>query len=395
VSITIALFVYVFFVQKAGEPLSSTQEGVFATSDQADTVQSPSGTDTQSAEVNLAQDTPSTSALTETTGVQGTETQAPRSHYTQLSTTPVAGMTFIGTSTVRYSEKGTGTLVDVNLLTQETTTLTTNLSNIISATFNTNGSRVIFKLHDTLTTRFFVGVVAKNAEGINDLRGSFLPQDTEDAIFVGDTNIRYLLATAAGGEVHTYESSTKKDSIEGTLPFSQASLISSGKDTYILSRPSASQLGTLFRYTPEGITPLLPSARGLTAFVAPYSESLYSTGYFDRELSTTVLKGDTQSYLAQIMNTDTCTATQASVYCARPIVFETAEYPDRWYRGEERHEDFIWWLNEESNTLHPISSPVKETGQSFDILAMQGNKDVDNLLLLINKNNGTLWLYTQ
>ncbi|OGG61566.1 hypothetical protein A3C87_02885 [Candidatus Kaiserbacteria bacterium RIFCSPHIGHO2_02_FULL_49_34] len=395
VVLTISLFLYVFFIQKAEDQLPTVQESSFP-------ISSDSSTETPPAAFNgnddaISDDISSSieaSAVATTTDKIPTDVFAPELRFTQLSTKPVVGMSFTGTTTVRYSEQGTGALFELDLLTMETKMIATNLTGVISTTFNSNGSRVLMRIHDGLVLRFFAGVIAENARGEKELRGSFLPNNTVDATFTGVTNIRYLLATSNGGEIHTYEPSTRADSIEATIPFSQAYFATSPQGTtYLITKPSAHMNGTVYRYTPTGITALIKSSLGLTAFAA--GDYVYITSYEQKKLRTLATNGKMVQEVHNILNTDKCVASPKTIYCARPYEIPTQEYPDGWYRGEEQHNDILFTLNTQTQRLVSTASPEVETGQIFDILKLVAHPTRDDLLLLINKNNDSLWLFAR
>lgn len=393
VVITIGLFLYVFFVQKAEEQRPTVSESSFEISDSSSVSSFLPAEEGSLPPTDISEDTTDVRS-TSSPETSFSDVFAPESHLTQLSTLRVAGMVFTGTSTVRFSERGTGEITDLDVLTMNTESIETNLSGVIAATFNANGSRVILKINDNLSLRFFAGVIAENARGEKELRGSFLPNNTQDAIFAGITNIRYLLTKSNGGEIHTFEPSTRTDTIEATIPFTQAHFITSTTGvTYLITTPSAHMEGSIYQYTPAGITAFALGGQGLTAFAA--GNTVFITAYRNKILSTIATNGISETNIQNILNTDTCIAAPITIYCARPFEIPTTEYPDRWYRGEEHHNDMLFELDRKENKLFSLINPESETGQSFDILKLVAHPTRDDLLLLINKNNDTLWLYAR
>ena len=393
---TIGLFAYILIIKKAEDQAPQVTVGI------GDVVGAPLSGESSSSTNTQSQDRIPVSPVNSPSLGIGSSTasstpSAPRAtaRFTELTTDAVAGMTFLGTSTVRYMTRGTGSIVDVAFDGSILASASTRYTGVLAATFSHDGSRIIATVHDAGIQRFLVGVIAANARGQNELRGSLLPTNTRDAVFADiHGNIRYLLATARGGEIHTYAPVTRVDTFETLVPYTDAHFTVASSSTYLYTTPSYSQNGVVHNYIQKALGYVLPGGQGLTA--TAYSHGVLTTVYRDAKLSTFLVADSGTIQLQNIMKTDACAelSAQTTILCARPYVFPEERYPDSWYTGEVAHNDILFKVDTRSGKASIVASPFDETGQIFDITHIVAHPATDNQTLLLNKNDTSLWLFT-
>lgn len=392
---TIGLFAYILVIKKAEDQTPQVTVGTGSVVSIPTSGELPSSTGIQPRDGTPTTQPSSPSGVGSSTA--SSTLSAPRAiaRFTELTTDAVAGMTFLSTSTVRYMTRGTGSVVDVAFDGSILASASTRYTGVLTATFSRDGSRIIATVHDAGIRRFLVGVIAANARGQNELRGSLLPANTRDAVFADvNGNIRYLLATARGAEIHTYAPTTRVDTFETLIPYTDAHLTVASSSTYIYTTPSYAQNGVVHRYTQKSLGYVLPGGRGLTA--TAYSHGVLTTLYRNTKLSTFLVSDKGTLQLRNIMKTDACTelAAHTTILCARPYVFPEEQYPDSWYTGETTHDDTLFNIDTDSGEVSIVASPFEETGQIFDITRIVAHPTTDNQALVLNKNDASLWLFT-
>lgn len=313
--------------------------------------------------------------------------------FQQLTTRPVAGMAFLGTTTVRYVEQGTGYIFDIDLETgRETSVVSNTFTKVREAFFSEDGATVLFTRDEDRTERFTVGTITGNP-GSASLFTFNLAAGATNAGFIG-TKLRYLYETPSGNEVHEYNLVTKTDTVLYTIPLRDVRMIWKDK-TYVYTKPTAYLLGYAYEVRGGALSFITEGDFGLMATY--YPQGLVTTISNGADLFSTAnsTTGDSKLLPTEVFPEKCVSATFAptEIVCAIPDTLSaTYTYPDDWYKGVVSFADTFWLLDLEEGSALQIANPLAETGREVDVLRMDVNTDGTNFTF-INKTDNTLWLF--
>lgn len=394
IAITAGIFVYLTFF-KAGIPIVDVRISGDVTIS-GDSTQPPAGdlpriqdTNTQLYGITVEAEVESSTT---------TEQVIPLTRFTQLTSEPVVGMTFTGTSTARYLTRGSALIKDISLISGAvTSSVDTNITDIIDASFNSDGNMLLITFINDTERHYFIGTVQTNTKGKKTFKGSLLPENTIDAAFSGQNNIiRYTLSTQNGSEIHTFTPESRTDTTSATLPYSNALLAASFfTDTYYTyPTPTAGLMGST--HNPQNNEYIASGGRGLTVY--NFGEGIAITKHnTDKDVVTRVVINNQEYGIPITLKTDACTpniTSKETLICGTSFSWDSnMKYPDDWYKGTYRFEDSIMEVDFVSGSAFVIGNPLRETGVSFDTLKMLTHQTIPDTYLLINKNNGYLWMF--
>lgn len=397
ITLTAGIFVYLTFFKVTPIPEQGSIQGDSTADTGSQTPFNPQQSNTDSTQEADTATTTNTDTTLSTATSTDEETIVPY-RFTQLTREPVVGMTFISTTTARYVTRGAAMIKDISLASgANTTSIDTNITGVIDASLSTDGNVVLLTFIDNATRRYFVGTIQTTTQGERSFRGSLLPEKTIDAAFSGKNSvIRYALASTIGTEIHTYTPKSKTDTLSTTLPYSNPVLAATllSDSYYVYPTPSAELMGSIQRTSSS--TYVTSGGKGLTAY--NFGEGILVTKYITsgKLVSYTVIK-DKEYGLPQALKTDTCvekTQKAKTLVCGTSATLQsTSAYPDDWYKGVTRFEDTIVEVGIDFSNILVIGRPREETGISFDIEKIEASTKSADTYLLINKNNGYLWMF--
>ncbi len=319
----------------------------------------------------------------------------------QLTQKPVIGAIYVpSTSAVRYFEKATGHIYDLDLLSKNSTRVSnTTIPGIFEVLFSPDGNEAIIRYAET------------NDEGVessirnfslSDISGTTTPRGIfmlsaikaftvspkENKIFylspVGDFNT---------GVVSSFSDKNQKQAL--LIPFGEFNLNwPAEKVITLLSKPSAQVEGYFYRLDPVSgdFGKILGGFKGLTALYSPdgkyivYSES----GFNDFKTSIYAIEEKKTSPLNATTLPEKCVWSKlkkGTIYCAVPTAVPQATYPDDWYQGLVSFSDRVWKIDTISGETAIISA---ESETEIDLINpfLSNNGDY---FFFQNKKNNTLW----
>ena len=165
----------------------------------------------------------------------------------QLTTRPVAGAAFIDGG-IRYVEKGTGYIYDIDLSSgQESLAGGTTIPQAVGAVFSPSGNRLAITAEKKDSHEITVGTITRNDAGEGVLDGIRLPENTHDVAFDNSgEKLWYLKETNAGTEGHEFDIPKQSDRTLFSIPLKDVRALW-GKDTYIYTTPSVAQTGYIYK----------------------------------------------------------------------------------------------------------------------------------------------------
>jgi len=314
----------------------------------------------------------------------------------QLTTRPVAGFTLLNTassSVVRYIERGTGHMYEIDLSTGKEIALSrTTVPKTAEAVFNATGATVALTSHDQYQTNVFVGTLG---EAIN-LEGIQLQPGAKNIAFASDEDVLYTVTT--NGTTQGYRHNIETLSQTELFAFNYTNIdMGWGGDLaqiYLATKPAYNLEGYI--YTTEGgiLTPAAPSAYGLSAL------------YSNDELITTFTRGGTYTSVVQTKEgqqrqlpilalKEKCvfdTFTTNFIWCAAPLSTSNPQFVENWYKGITTSVDHLWLVDTQGGEAQLYANFEDLSGRTIDVSSISIN-NTGTALSFTNKLDHTLWLY--
>lgn len=318
-------------------------------------------------------------------------------------TTSTAPMTEFVTA-VRYVERTTGNIYQTFAdKIQERKFSGTVIPKVYEAHFGNRGESVVMRYlkTDERTIETFVGTLPKeplgaDASAINEVKGSFLPNDVKDLSVSPDTSkVFYLFETGDSMVGATLNFLNNKKTQIFDSPFTEwLSQWISGNTIALTTKPSAGVPGFMYTIDSAGknLIKVLDNINGLTTLGSPNGKLIL---YGDNNLSLSVFNADTKSVSPLSIRTlpEKCVWGKASdtVYCAMPKSAGFGLYPDIWYQGEVSFNDQLWKVDIKTGNSALLLDPVlAERGEEIDGIKLALDEK-ENYLFFVNKKDSFLW----
>jgi hypothetical protein len=341
------------------------------------------------------------------------EIPPPTANLFRLSDTPVAGAVVFksGTQTiVRYVDRGTGHIYDINLTTLAKTRITNEtLPKIYEAYFRPDGNAVLLRsLNDNSDVIENLALTLTPPKATTVSTSS--PQATEAFYAISSTLLRGNLSAVAVGSGNTLfyalrdTSSIVSSLFNGTgaktlltSPFTNWRLSSAGNSVYVYPKASVNAPGYVYSLNTSsgGLTKILGPLNALSAIPnTAGNRVLYS--YVDNGRTRTFAKNLTNNALTEILpNTfsEKCiwSIKQTGIlFCAVPIDESRAGEPDNWYRGLTHFSDRLWLFDTNIDVAQVLAEPQLDLNIDIDAVEPKLSPDED-YLVFTNKNDLSLW----
>jgi hypothetical protein len=328
-----------------------------------------------------------------------------RSHLFKISDTPVAGAIALvknGTMVVRYVERATGHIYDVdpaNLI--KTEIVNSTVPKVYEALFKPSGDTVILRTlrsdGETIDSTS-VALIPPTGTSTTDTyttKTTGLQANIKD-LATGSTTIFYSLKGLP--QITTASFDGSKAATIFSSSFNQWKLIGGG-DTSLLLTTKASASADGYSYALKSKTgesqkilgPLVGLAvtanKNLTRIAYSYSENGLT------HFSALNLLNGAQFNILPVTLAEKCvwsTRFPSVLYCGIPLQGIADGEPDAWYKGISHYADRLWKFNVDVDFANIITDPKKEFNVDIDAenLFLSPNEDY---LFLENKNDLTLW----
>lgn len=314
---------------------------------------------------------------------------------------PTAGAIIIGTTTinqkVRYVEKGSGIIHEINLRTNSDEILDpTGTENTHTATWSNDGRFVVLEtgLGDLINNHLLEWVETASSSGFESTE---LPPDARQFGFSSDGNTLYYIRTDnAGSLAYRYDVNTKDASVWFSVPFIAANFEWSGDVPIVYNRPGEGfdgfayfvKNGSLVSAGPGGEALVAKKVSDSSLMITSMQNGILQTSYHDQDIPFISTPSLTPVLPEKCATTYTGTTT---LYCAFPST-QSGYLPTDWYKGIVVLQDNLWRVDYESGLTSQISNLSNESGQVIDVVNMV--TDYTGTQLLFNdKSTGALWLY--
>ncbi len=325
----------------------------------------------------------------------------------QLTQKAVSGATFIEKiqtdktkiGMVRYFEKATGHIYDIDPLTGTATRISnTTIPNIFEVYWSPTGDKAVIRyiennekgVEDAVRNFSVVSLAATSTHGtflLSAIKTIAASSNADKIFYLAPFEDEYIGITAS------FADDKQKQIL--SIPFGefQASWIGE-RVIGLLTKPSSGVEGYLYKLDPTtgSFERILKGVPGLTALWSPDSEFILygASGYNNLNLFVYNTKNKKTAPFSLTTLPEKCSwspTKRGIIYCAASSVFPTGNYPDDWYQGVVSFSDRVWKINVVDGTTQIISS---DTGNIFDFIHPFLSKN-ENYLFFQNKIDGTLW----
>ena len=306
----------------------------------------------------------------------------------QLTANAITGAA-AASSTIRYLEKSTGNIYEINpdgtgrLRLTNTTILKT-----AAALWSSNADKSIVSFFDENNNLKTFSLNLSTSTGI------FLPQSLVAAtVSPAEDKIFYLASanSAFSGIIADFSNKNQKNIF--TSPFGEFNLAWPNKNTItLLTKPSANVPGFFYSLNPSSgaFQKILGDLNGLTALLSPDgTRAIYSeSGNSSLQTKIFNLKDKTTSDFDLRTLPEKCVWSKLNkdiVYCAVPDNFPAGDYPDDWYQGLVSLNDSLWQKDFSSGKTSVLANNL-----NADVTNPFLTSD-ENYFVFTNKIDNALW----
>lgn len=320
----------------------------------------------------------------------------------RISNSPVSGMVAFqrnaSTTIVRFVDRATGHIYDLNLLTFEKTKITnTTIPKIYNAVFAPNGSSVILQTLEgdsvVSTSHSLTPPKAASTTDLYTMTSVGLVRGIDELV-TGQGNIIYytlrnasgiISSSFSGGNTRTLYSSVFRD--WRIVPFSNNLLV------YTKANSTIPGYAYVLRNTGGGLSKILGPLNGLV--VVPNSVGGYAYSYNNNGSYRFFVKHEQKAEEISFLPTiaEKCVWGKSKpylIYCGIPEGGVGQNEPENWYQGKSKYFDRVWRLDARSEVAEVVAEPKKTVGVETDLInpLLTPNED---FLIFINKNDLSLW----
>lgn len=316
----------------------------------------------------------------------------------RLTERQVAGAVFTsenGTESVRYAERGTGHIYEIDAATgqEERVTITT-IPRTTRVVFAPSGNRAVFTIEaNGLQNESFIGTVVRDDAGSNTLEQDLLVAGASNFMFdaIGDT-LFYTVSGPNGTVGYERDLKTDSETERFSIPLRDVVVIWDENRTYAYPKPTSELSGGLYEINGNSLTRIGDDGNGLMAEVDASRIALSTTD--EEGVRSRFMAGGTETPLAISMFPQKCDFSSVStttLWCAAPLTATNDSLPDEWHQGVVSFDDIFWRVSTESGEAELIFFFSEETTTPIDAVDFATNED-DTYAFFKNKNDQTLWL---
>lgn len=314
----------------------------------------------------------------------------------QLTTRSVAGFMSTTTAagkTIRYAERGTGYVFEIDLSTGvETLISRTTIPQVANAVFSNDATHVAFTSYIGYVANVYVGVIENNGiAGIN------LEPGASNLAFTNNNEVLYTIVR--NGVTTGYRQNLVTETRVEQFTFNFTNLDVAWGDgqsaTYITTKPASTLEGFMYQIDGDKVVPSVRSGLGLTSFVG--SDAIIATYRRSSAYQSIAynLNTNTENTLPVVALKEKCTFDTANpnfIWCAAPLGDIPAGFVDNWYKGTVQSDDRIWLIDTVNESARLVVSPYDVLGRTLDITATDADT-TGQYLFFKNRTDQTLWLY--
>ncbi len=345
--------------------------------------------------------------------------------FRRLTDFEVAGATTVsrdGRDYVRYVQRETGYVYDVDPKTGKTTQLTnTTIPRIYEAYWGLGGNAVVLRYlkHDDINRKDIIktqiaslvlpnDIFASSSGAIGNLTISEpVLRDDISSVSVSPNGklLFYIVPVADGvsGTIVNLSTRVATEVLRNSFGEWLPQILDNG-NVILTSKASSDVYGYAYLYdtAKKTLSRLVREKNGLTTFSTPnggrmlYSENLLGNtilGLYDAKGFAQDEGGVTHTaplQLATLPEKCAWSANGVRAFCGAFASTPRAKIPDEWYQGALTFTDTFWTMDTDIADLVFLADPKKETGRTFDVTLPMIDKS-ESHFYFIDKTDSTLW----
>lgn len=335
-----------------------------------------------------ATSSPITTAATSTADANGMALQ-------QVSTRAVAGYAFLDDHTVRYVERGTGYVYQVDLNSKTETELShTTIQQTSEAIFSASADTVIITSYDGYQKKSVVANLTGQTD--QELTLKTLPTGADDLAFKDQNTIYFAISTDKTTSGYSYDLRTlaQKKLFAVNAGDLRAEWGNGLKSMYLVSKPAVGYPGYAYTVSEEGIvTPISSEKDGLTAFMN--NSYVVTTFASSSEYISEALQNFHVFPQAEAMIPQKCAfadMTGPIIWCGGQKSQLNRNFLEDWYKGTVISHDDLWRIDLTSGKAVRLMDLSAGAGRVIDVSGLTAGLQ-EKALIFENKVDGTLWVY--
>lgn len=312
----------------------------------------------------------------------------------QITTRPVAGFTHVITASsshVRYVERGTGYVYDINLTTgAETAVSQITIPRVAEAVFSDNGDQVAMTSYTGYSPTSFAGNLTDSG-----FTYSTLEPDAHSLKFLADGEVLYAVSNngTTRGYMHDLETESRRELFSFDFVNTDVTWGSDYDATYLTTRPAHNLPGYVYTIRNNTVSPVLPPRVNMHALITPnHTITTFNT---DEDIRTTASTPNGSQYTLPItVIPQKCAAdpnNSDGLWCTGPTSVESITFLEDWNKGTVDTTDLIWYIDISEETATLRANPDSLSGRSLDVDNIAVSS-VGRYVLLRNRLDQTLWL---
>jgi len=316
----------------------------------------------------------------------------------QITFRPVAG--FVGldasdTPVVRYTEKGSGHIYDVDLNSgaEKRVSNTTN-ARIVSAVFNPTGEWVAMQSETGYSTATFTGRLVDPGEN-GSLTSNPLPANLKNLAFIDETTLHFTTTAGSLTKGYRYSIDNRSQSEIFSVPFLSVISTSLEDNFFVTNRHAPELYSNVFAVAGTGVVSQMSQRFGLTAELSP-EWLAYSYNENDEVFSEVLARstGEVRQLPIPIIPEKCVFSTRNpdTLWCGAPLAQIPQMFIKEWYQGLIRSNDALWRVSLDNGTARLVVNPPTTIGREMDITNLALSPS-ETSLFFTNKNDDTLWQY--
>lgn len=309
----------------------------------------------------------------------------------RLSDEPVAGFVALERGRIRYAERATGHIYEVNGNGEEKIRISnTTIPRVFRTVWAPKGDYVALGIIDgDQNAKYFLATLTGTTT-----EGVFLPADAIPFAFSATNQIAYLASINNNYSIVTADTKNQKQKIVYSSPFRDFLIDQPSENLFSLAtRPSGTVGGYLYTFNAKSsaFEKILSNTLGLEALWSLDAKNILISKFDNRsgEIFASAIdeRGNTIKDLGNTLaaKCSWSSSDRLALYCAMPKTRPNATYPDDWYKGKVALEDNIQKLY-----LTATSSETILAEHNFDV-AQIGVDARDEYLYFLDKNDWGLW----
>lgn len=321
------------------------------------------------------------------------DTTPTRNPLSQLTTTPIAGFTFLATNAtstateLMYVEQGTGHVYHYHLTEQQRTRVSNQtVPTTRSAYIDQEGLYAVLETPDQLQV-IALGETASSS-------AATLPGTYHNLHLTSNDEIYYTQTDTEGTTAYRYDIGTGTTAEVFFAPLQDIRVLwnTRGGPHHLYNTTAATLPSHLYRVEGNTLRRTPITGTSLEVMYGPEDNSfIYTTQTDQNQPRSTYWTPDSEQLLTGFLRPEKCTVFSDHAWCA--FAFSDDTNVTEWYRGTHSFSDSFWAADVNSGSSQLLVDFANTSGREIDVDLLQVS-DGTGVFGFRNKRDGYLWTYT-